>query len=259
MATMGQRLRWCVVALVTAVGLGLGSVVLVGPAAANDRHPAVLWLRVIGHTVKDRKIYAFRLGSRHADTSVVALAAMHGDENAPQWTLRALRNGRRIRGVELWVIPSMNPDGVARGTRTNAHGVDLNRNFPTNWKWEGGTTYSGPRPASEPETRALMRFLDDVRPDYVVSFHQPLYGVDTNGSKAPRFARRLARDLRLPRKDFDCGGGCHGTLTQWFDRHHRGAAVTVEYKQRPHRHYVRTFAPRGLLHAIGGHRVPATS
>lgn len=223
-----------------------------GPA--TQRRPAVLSTRVIGHSVSGHPIRAFELGDRSAAVTVVALAAMHGDETAGVVVLDRLRDGAAIRGVHLWVIPRDNPDGIRRHTRQNARGVDLNRNFPTRWKYQTGYYFSGPRPSSEPETRALQRFLDKVRPADVVTFHSPLYGVEVHGAKDLPFARRLSRDLRLPPKSFDCWSGCHGTLTQWFNTHHRGACVTVEFGDHPSRHYLRVRAPRGLLRAVGGRR-----
>ena len=92
------------------------------------------------------------------------MAGMHGDEPGPSRILYQLRDGRPIKGADIWVIPVYNPDGRARHTRQNAHGVDLNRNWPYHWAHLGGATYSGPRAASEPETRAVMAFLKAVRP-----------------------------------------------------------------------------------------------
>ena len=137
---------------------------------------------------------------------------MHGNEQATRQILTALRDGRTIHGIDLWVVPTYNPDGIARHTRKNAHGVDLNRNYPYRWADLDGNYESGPRPGSEPETRAMMRFLREIKPTWIVSFHQPLNGVDTD-TKDRRFARKVARKLDLPAKRLDCGGVCHGTMT----------------------------------------------
>lgn len=218
-------------------------------APAPQRNPAAV-VRVIGHSVNGRPIRATRIGDPDARRTVVAMAAMHGDELAARRILGTLRERDRIRGVNLWIVPTVNPDGARRHHRKNARGVDLNRNYPVRWKRLHGAYDSGPRPRSEPETRTMMRFLRRVDPRYVVSFHQPLYGVDTSNPKAPGLARRLARNLRLPSKTFTCGGRCHGTMTQWFNRRRPGAAITVELGPSPSRRYLSTVAPRGLLRAV---------
>ncbi len=223
-------------------------------AALNPNRPAVINVRVIGHSVNDRNVYAFRTGQRNADTTVVIIAAMHGNELAAQRTVRTLRDGDPISGVDLWLVPTYNPDGAARYDRQNARGVDLNRNYPRRWKPLTGNYYSGPRPASEPETRSMMRFLDRVDPDYVISFHQPLHGIDVRGAKEPRWTRHLASNLRLPTHRVDCGGACHGTMTQWFNAKHDGFAITVELGSSPSVRYLTKAAPRGLLRSIGGRR-----
>ncbi|HSE72633.1 MAG TPA: M14 family zinc carboxypeptidase [Nocardioidaceae bacterium] len=226
------------------------------PALAEtaEGQRTVVERRVIGHSVRDRPIRAYRVGEPGAKVRAVAIAAMHGDEAAPRRILTALRTGSPVRGVDLWLVPSANPDGLAARTRKNARGVDLNRNFPRSWVPLDGVVESGRGPASEPETRALMRFLERVDPRFVVSFHQPLYGVDTYNPKHPWFAHRLARELRLPKKDFSCGGQCHGTLTQWFNHRFDGVAVTVEYGRRPSALRMTERAPRQLLRALRGDR-----
>ncbi len=238
------------------VGLLLAGLVTPSPAsgvrATSDERPAVVEARTIGHSVEGRPIRAWRLGEP-GRRRIVLVSTMHGDEPHTRAILETLRDGRAIRGVDLWVVPTYNPDGLARGTRRNARGVDLNRNFPHRWKDLDGRYESGPGPASEPETRAVMAFLEEIDPVRVVSFHQPLNGVDTD-TKDPRFARRLARALRLPRTSLDCGGLCHGTMTMWFNHRMRGSALTVEYGARPPRHRMVVQAPRQLLGALGAHR-----
>jgi protein MpaA len=222
--------------------------------APPDR-PAVVEVRTIGHSVKGRPIRAWRLGEP-GERRIVLISTMHGDEPHTRRILETLRDGRAIRGIDLWVVPTYNPDGLARGTRRNARGVDLNRNFPHRWKDLDGHYESGPRPGSEPETRAVMRFLEEVDPRRVLSFHQPLHGIDTD-TKEPGFARRLARALRLPRTRLDCGGLCHGTMTMWFNHRFAGSALTIEYGARPSRHRMTEQAPRQLLGVLGAHRTRA--
>lgn len=216
--------------------------------------PAVLSKRIIGRSVEDRRIRAWELGDRRSDVTVVAVADMHGNETGGEVILKQLRDGRAIQNVHLWVIPRDNPDGVVRGQRHNANGVDLNRNFGVKWRPLTGYYYAGPRPWSEPETRTLRRFLNDVDPDYVVSFHSPLYGIDVYGAKDRPFARRLSREMALPIREFDCAGVCHGTFSQWFNARHDGAAVTIELGSDPSERYLTRRGPRGLLRAVGGYR-----
>lgn len=224
-------------------------------AATTARaHPAVVGTRVIGHTVKGRAIGAWRLGQPSSSRKVVIFGAMHGDETGPTRILYNLRNGRPIKGADIWVVPHYNPDGIARRTRQNAHGVDLNRNYPYHWKRLTGATNSGPRAASEPETKAVMAFLREIRPDYVVSFHQPLRGVGRTVNRGAAFVRRLHRGLRLPIKSFNCDGVCHGTMSEWFNVNFKGVAVTVEYGRGVSKRQARRTGPTGLLRAVYAHR-----
>ncbi len=234
--------------LLATTGLLLTSLVTAGHAAAvqpDPGEPTVLERVVIGHSVQGRPIRAFRLGEP-GKRRVLLIAAMHGTEARPTAILRTLVEGPPIRGIDLWVVPTYNPDGVARGTRKNARGVDLNRNFPFRWADLDGSYESGPRPASEPETRAMMRFLRTIQPQRILSFHQPLHGVDTD-TKDRAFARRVARALDLPRKTFDCGGVCYGTMTTWYNRYFEGSALTVEYGWRPTQRRLTQAAPRQLM------------
>jgi predicted deacylase len=235
-------------ALLAASSPGLPSSAQAAPAQRG----AVIGTRVLGKSVQGRKIVAWHLGEP-GKPKVVLMSAMHGNERAPRQILQALRDGAPIHGINLWVVPTYNPDGAAAGTRKNAHGVDLNRNFPYKWVDLDGNYESGRKPASEPETRAMMRFLSDIRPRWILSFHQPLHGVDTD-TKRPTFARKVARHLDLPAKKFSCGSVCHGTMTMWFNHKFAGTALTVEYGATPPRRLMRVRAPRQVLSIWGARR-----
>jgi len=223
-----------------------------GTFYSSQEEPTVIGVRRIGTSVKDRAIRAYHLGDPEAKTTAVVLGSMHGNEKAGLSVVDALRDGKPVRGVDLWVVPTINPDGVAANDRQNAHGVDLNRNFPHDWAPLTGEYYSGPKPLSEPESRAFRRFLNRVDPKFVVSFHQPLHGVGRAGERRP-FLRRLSKGLDLPIKAFNCTGECHGTMTSWFMATHSGTAVTVEFGSSPSRKYLRGKASNGTLAAVLGH------
>src|SRR5215212_11135780 len=142
-------------------------------------------------------------------TEIVVLASIHGDEAETtvvvSEALRCIRRG----DLRAAVILCGNPDGMLRGSRGNASGVDLNRNFPTsNWSPDPVFYKSrandardialspGAEPASEPETRALIALLDRLQPRAVVSLHSALACVDDSG--ASHLGRQLAGRCALP-------------------------------------------------------------
>ncbi len=226
----------------------------------------VVGRRVIGHSVEGRPIRAVEKGSPDAARKVLVLGQMHGDEAAGVRTARyVIRHVKVASDTDLWVIPTMNPDGLAHGTRQNARGVDLNRNWPMNWRrGPRGATYPGRRAASEPETRAVMRFLEKLRPRFASSIHQPFGEVGRDKDKAPGFQRRLSRDLHLPLADIEIGGPTHvshqpglqpggadnaPTMTGWYNAHFPGTAVTVEYTRHPGHRFVTVTAGRGIVRA----------
>jgi predicted deacylase len=203
---------------------------LLGPSASAQASPVHSERLVLGRSVQGRPIVAWHRWHDGANRTLLVLGNVHGDEQAGLRVVRRLRRAPLPPAVDLWVIPSGNPDGTAADRRTNAHGVDLNRNFPRFWRRTGrGTTqWSGPVAASEPETRLLMRVVRRLRPRTTVVLHQPLSGVDAYRAKSLRLVRDLARESGLPVKVFDCRGGCHGTFTDWHNARTPGRAVTVE-------------------------------
>ncbi len=245
-----------VLVLAVAVSLGGSALVALDPApAAGDPATAVNARRTIGYSVRHRPIVAYRLGNPRAKITAVILGQMHGDEHAGVRVAKSIIRGNvSVEGIDLWVIPTMNPDGDAMHTRQNAHHVDLNRNWRDRWAPLTGEYYSGPAPLSEPETRAMRGFLLDIRPRFIVSLHQPLYGVDTTdgGALDRTFRNRLAEHLNLPLKALRCWSTCHGSMTGWYTTHHYGIAETVEFGAHPTVGYLTGRARRGIVAALGG-------
>jgi protein MpaA len=120
-------------------------------------------------------------------------------------------------GVELRVVPTMNPDGQARADRQNANGVDLNRNFPERWgpiEGPGHWEYAGSAPASEPETRAMLRLVELISPDLVLWYHQDLFRISPATGRDGEIRARYAALTGLPLVEVS-GGTYTGTASIW--------------------------------------------
>ena len=158
---------------------------------------AVLLLAVtlLGRSVDGRPIEVVRVGNPHG-TPVLVVGAIHGNETAGIAIAQALQRVAP-RDLDLWIVPDLNPDGVAAGTRGNSHGVDLNRNVPWRWRRMGGVYESGPRPLSEREARIAHALILRVRPRLTIWFHQHLDMVWASGGNR-RVEKVFARASGLP-------------------------------------------------------------
>ena len=199
------------------------------------RRPAVIGTRVLGTVRAGPQRSWPGTSGEPGKKKVVLISLMHGNEPAPRRILTDLRDGAAVHGVNLWVVPVYNPDGFAATPARTPTASTSTATTPT--------TGSRPRrqlrvraasPRSEPETRAMMRFLATgqagVRP---VSFHQPLHGVDTD-TKRPRSRARVARAPRPAQPSGSPAASvCHGTMTMWFNHRFAGSALTVEYGAHP--------------------------
>lgn len=254
----GSFLVTLAVALVVAAGAALAVPATAAPRSAAVVASAPTYVQrtiLVGTSVRGRAIKAYFRGDPKATRVLVVLGQMHGDEGAGRATVGWIwTHVRPPAGTGIWVLPTMNPDGAARHRRVNARGVDLNRNWPTSgWTRTspGSRYYGGPKPASEPETRAMMRFLADVRPDFIASIHQPLRGVGRSGPNVP-WETRLSRNLGLPLKYFGVGnptGTVSPTMTGWYNQKYDGTATTIEYAARTTSWFRTIGAGRGIARA----------
>ena len=136
----------------------------------------------------------------------LVMCGVHGDEITPVKFCYDVLNHFKEKSLEdstpglyknkvIVLAPLINPDAFFKAvpTRTNANGVDINRNFPTRgwdekalriWRqrYRGDKRrYPGERPASEPETIFQMALIEQFRPDKIISVHAPLTMLDYDG------------------------------------------------------------------------------
>jgi murein peptide amidase A len=218
-----------VLALATVAGVPASSAGIAPDSPQREagltRSAAVL----AGHSVEGRPIRAVVSGERDAPLRVLVVGSIHGNETAGQAVVRGLRTRATPGGVELLTVRSVNPDGVAAGTRHNARGVDLNRNFPYRWRRQGApftTYYSGPRALSEPESRAARRLIRRFRPQVTIWYHEALRVVDLGSGADPALVRTYARRTGLPAGRI---GFLPGVATRWQNKlFPRSSAFVVE-------------------------------
>lgn len=223
-------------------------------------------------SVKGRTIYTRDLGPVAAPLRVLVVGAMHGDElSSASLALHWLHLAQLEAAPIYWrFIPALNPDGLfgRPARRMNAHGVDLNRNFPTpNWAresvayWEKKVRkdprrWPGKSALSEPESRFLFEQMQSFRPDLVVSIHAPYGVLDFDGP--------VPAPTRLGRLHLEQLGVFPGSLGNYGGLQKGMPVVTVELanaQRTPttaemqqmwldlHRWIGKTIIPAGTRHA----------
>jgi protein MpaA len=164
------------------------------------------------------------------------IAGIHGNEPTGTYVaehlVKLLADSKSEFGAgSVVIVPRANPDGLAAVHRTNAHGVDLNRNFPaTNWaSTHPGSTFGGPAPVSEPETAALIDIILALKPRLIISIHSITGGLECNNYDGParEDAEIMSRCNGYPVKSM-IGYPTPGSLGSWagIDRHMR--VLTLE-------------------------------
>ncbi|MCB0998811.1 MAG: DUF2817 domain-containing protein [Acidimicrobiales bacterium] len=186
--------------------------------------------RQIGVSVEGRPITAVRRGTPGGRV-VLVVGVIHGDEDDGVAIVDLLEQLPVPDGVDLWLVESMNPDGQAAQDRHNANQVDLNRNFPADWGpigVPGDGQYAGPSAASEPETQAMVAFVEELRPDLIIWYHQDLYRINPGQGRDGAIRARYAELTGLPLVSIT-GGTYTGVAATWARRTiEPGVAFIVE-------------------------------
>jgi murein peptide amidase A len=212
--------------------------------AESETSGVLLERAVIGRSVQDRPIVLWHrtdvAGAMAASDDpdrvvVLVIGSIHGNEPAGLDIVDVLAQMpaadiNAVGVIDVWLMPTGNPDGIAAGTRHNARQVDLNRNFPFGWaplQQPGDYEYAGTGPASEPETRAMIDVISWLQPDLTVWYHQDVYRVPPSTGK-DRAARELYAQLTgLPLLAVE-GGTYTGVAATWHRRTLDAVSFIVE-------------------------------
>lgn len=213
----------------TAVATTSSSVATTSTTLGPTTTVAVSARRALGTSVEGRPIELVERGDPRG-VDVLVIGCIHGDEDAGVAVVERLESDPVPAGVHLLLIPTMNPDGEAHHTRTNAHQVDLNRNFPYRWAplgVPGDSEYAGSGAASEPETQAVEHLIEQRKPALTIWYHQDLNRIAPSTGRAGRIRQRYAQLTGLPLAPVT-GGTYTGTASPWAQRAANGVAFIVE-------------------------------
>jgi Zinc carboxypeptidase len=204
---------------------------------------------VIGYSIEKRPQEVYRFGQGPVNKFI--LAGIHGGS---EWNtveladqLIAYLNDHPDRvpaDTSLYILEDMNPDGTARDHgvdgRVNDNGVDLNHNWPYNWKavwsrdgcWNYRPDNGGAYAGSEPEVQNLISFLDKIKPIALISYHSAALGIFPGGKPdfgpSIRLASALAAVSNYPYPPIDTGCDYSGNLTDWAANTRGIASVDIE-------------------------------
>ena len=145
-------------------------------------------------TLQGREIALYGNGGKCKN---LIIGVFHGDEPQGKFLIeKYLENNSES---SLYFIPCLNPDGMAVMKRTNASGVDLNRNFPTNnWQYSAKDEFfGGESPASEIETKFVMEILDEYKPQLILTLHAPFKVVNFDGN-AREISEKISKIINYP-------------------------------------------------------------
>jgi Zinc carboxypeptidase len=191
---------------------------------------------IIGRSVKGHPLEVYQFGT--GPTQRMIIAGIHGgyEANTTQlgWALikHLSSHPELVPGnVTLYILPVFNPDGLAfaedENGRANANGVDLNRNWDADWQytwamegcWQLTSVTGGKYPGSEPETQALMDFIETHPLDALISYHSAALGIFPGGKPlhpaSVDLAEQVAAVSYYPYPPIDTGCVYTGQLIDW--------------------------------------------
>lgn len=161
--------------------------------------------------------------------TLLVVGVVHGDEWQGEKIVEKMMSLPHKN--RILYIPCLNPEGKDLETRTNANGVDINRNFPAkNWKLLPRDRYfGGDEPLSELESRFLKEVIDAYKPDAILTLHTPFEVVNYDGP-AKEIAQKMA-ELSGYRLEESIGYETPGSFGSYFGLEQGYPVITLEMKE----------------------------
>jgi len=205
--------------------------------ACTPAGPRTIEQRQIGTSVQGRPLIAYHVNPHPGQKVVLAIGNIHGDEQTGIEVVQYIRDQATIPdNLDVWVIESINPDGVVANTHVNGSGVDLNRNFDPDWRPNNcalNPRYcAGQGPRDQPESQAIADFLLDVKPIMTAWYHGPLHVIDralSFGVANPAVLDAYAAQVGYAVATVNCSptGICVGNATQFGNYNIPGSSAFV--------------------------------
>lgn len=186
-----------------------------------------------GKSVEGADICAYRTDPK-SDSYIYLMAGVHGDEVEGVYVCSKIFEWLKEHddlNIPMVVIPILNVDGYRMGTRTNARGVDLNRNLPSkNWTSESrGAKYNpGEKPLSEPSNQYLVKLFDKYRPKFIISIHSWKAMINYNGAGCRPAAEIMHIYNSYPMFDDIEGHPTPGSLGEFGPEKYKTPVLTFE-------------------------------
>ncbi len=180
-------------------------------------------------TVGNRDVELLKADSNSGDKTVLIIGVFHGDEPQGEYLIRKFMSQRKEPCKnQIYIIPCLNPDGKALGTRQNANGIDLNRNFPTKNRKiiEDEHYFGGTEGGSEIETQFIIDALKEYKPDFILTIHAPYRVVNFDGN-AEKYAKDISEITGYPLEE-DIGYETPGSFGTYAGKERNIPTITLE-------------------------------
>lgn len=160
----------------------------------------------------------------------IVIGCFHGDE--PQGKFLIDEYLKLVDKTEILFVPCLNAYGYANNVRTNEHGVDLNRNFPTkNWiKTSKDEFFGGEIPASEKETQFIINLVEKYEPKIILTLHAPFKIVNYDGPY-DKIVEEISKIISYP-VEKSVGYPTPGSFGTWAGIENQILTITLELDEK---------------------------